>query len=526
MLCRLLRSWLVKCLSAASENLDTGNRAYYLSKSLSIILWQIWACFLGYAQDKTDRLQFGYRGGEQMSSNANVETQENKMGVMPVNRLLLNISLPMMISMLVQALYNIVDSIFVAKLSENALTAVSLAFPVQTLLIAFGVGTGVGVNSLLSKQLGEKDMKRVSKTAMNGIFLAVLNFILFVIVGLVGVRPFYASQIKDADPEIFTLGVQYLTIVCVCSFGLYAQFIFERLLQSTGKTLYTMISQGVGAVTNIILDPILIFGLLGMPKLGVAGAAIATVIGQIVGGTLALIFNIWKNNEIVLSLKNFKPDISTIANIYKVGVPAIIMQAIGSVMTYGMNMILITFSSTATAVFGVYFKLQSFFFMPVFGLNNGLIPIVAYNYGAGKRGRLIKAVKCSFVYAFVLLFIGFVVFETLPAVLLGLFEASEEMLVIGVPALRIIGVHFLAAWFCVIAMAVFQALGNGVYSLAVSVARQLLILLPAAFILARLGGLHAVWWAFPIAETMAFCMSALFILQINKKVIRNIPDNA
>lgn len=460
-----------------------------------------------------------------MSTNVGVETRENKMGVMPVNKLLLNMSLPMMVSMLVQALYNIVDSIFVAKLSENALTAVSLAFPIQTLLIALGTGTGVGVNSLLSKQLGEKDFKQVSKTAMNGIFLAVMSYIVFVIVGIVGVRPFYASQVKDADPEILTLGVQYLTIVCVCSFGLYAQLIFEKLLQSTGKTLYSMITQAVGAVTNIILDPILIFGLLGMPKLGVAGAAIATVIGQIVGGVLGLVFNIKVNREITLSVKGFKPDAGTIGNIYKVGVPSIIMQAIGSVMTYGMNKILITFSSTATAVFGVYFKLQSFFFMPVFGLNNGLIPIVAFNYGAGKRSRVIRVIKCSLVYAFALLLVGFIVFETVPAVLLGMFEASDEMLAIGVPALRIIGVHFLIAWFCIIAGSVFQALGNGVYSMVVSVARQLVVLLPVAFLLARLGGLRAVWWAFPIAELMSLCVSSIFMILINRKVISDIPDN-
>lgn len=451
--------------------------------------------------------------------------QENKMGVMPVNQLLLNMSLPMMISMLVQALYNIVDSIFVARLSENALTAVSLAFPVQTLLIAVGTGTGVGVNALLSKQLGEKDFKRVNKTAMNGIFLAAVSFFIFVVVGIVGVKPFYASQIKDADPEIYNMGIQYLTIVCVCSFGLYAQLIFEKLLQSTGKTLYTMISQATGAIINIILDPILIFGLVGMPKLGVAGAAIATVIGQIVSGSLGLIFNLKQNKEIHISLKGFRPDKNTILNIYKVGVPSIIMQAIGSVMTYSMNMILITFSSTATAVFGVYFKLQSFFFMPVFGLNNGLIPIVAYNYGAGKRNRLIKAVKCSYVYAFVLLALGFVVFETIPGVLLSLFEASDEMLAIGVPALRTIGVHFLIAWFCIISGSVFQALGNGVYSLVVSVARQLVVLLPVAFILARLGGLAAVWWSFPIAELMSLCVSSFFLFRIYEKVIKNVPDH-
>lgn len=450
--------------------------------------------------------------------------QENKMGVMPVNKLLLEMSLPMMASMLVQALYNIVDSIFVAKLSENALTAVSLAFPIQTLLIAVGAGTGVGVNALLSKQLGEKDYKRVNRTAMNGILLAGISYLLFVIVGIMGVKPFYASQVKGNEQEIYTMGVQYLTIVCVCSFGLFAQLIFERLLQSTGKTMYSMISQASGAVINIILDPILIFGLCGMPKLGVAGAAVATVLGQIAGGTLGLIFNLKENKEIQFSLGGLKPDQYTIANIYKVGVPSIIMQAIGSVMTYGMNMILIAFSPTATAVFGVYFKLQSFFFMPVFGLNNGLIPIVAYNYGAGKRSRLIKAIKCSLVYAFLLLFAGFAVFETMPQTLLGMFDASEDMLAIGVPALRIIGVHFLVAWFCIIASAVFQALGNGVYSLVVSVARQLVVLLPAAYILARLRGLHAVWWAFPIAEIMSVSVSTLFMIAINKKVIRTVPD--
>lgn len=458
--------------------------------------------------------------------NGEVRAQENKMGVMPVNQLLLNMSLPMMVSMLVQALYNIVDSIFVSKLSENALSAVSLAFPIQTLLIAVGTGTGVGVNSLLSKQLGEKDYKQVNKTAMNGIFLAVVSYLVFVVVGIAGVRPFYASQVKESDPEIFTMGVQYLTIICVCSFGLYAQLIFEKLLQATGKTLYTMISQAAGAVINIILDPILIFGLYGMPELGVAGAAIATVVGQIAGGILGLIFNVKKNKEIRFSLKGFKPDMRTIANIYKVGVPSIVMQAIGSVMTYGMNIILIAFSSTATAVFGVYFKLQSFFFMPLFGLNNGLIPIVAYNYGAGRRSRMIKAIKCSLVYALILLAAGFIVFETVPELLLGLFDASEDMLAIGIPALRIIGIHFLIAWFGIIASAVFQALGNGVYSLVVSAARQLVILLPAAFILAGIGGLSKVWWAFPIAEMVSFGVSVVFMIAINRKVIRNVPDEA
>ena len=449
--------------------------------------------------------------------------RENKMGVMPVNRLLLSMSLPIMISMLVQALYNIVDSIFVAKISENALTAVSLAFPIQSLMIATATGTGVGVNAILSKSLGEKNFERANKTAVNGVFLALISYLVFAIVGIAGTMPFYSSQTEDA--EILGYGVQYLTIVCVASIGTFTQIIFERLLQSTGKTIYTMITQGTGAIINLILDPVLIFGLFGMPEMGVAGAAAATVIGQIIAGIMGYVINHKVNHEIKLEWKGFRPDKAIIGNIYKVGIPSIIMQAIGSLMTYGMNLILISFTSTATAVFGVYFKLQSFIFMPVFGLNNGLIPIVAFNYGAGKRSRVIRVIKCSLVYAFALLLVGFIVFETVPAVLLGMFEASDEMLAIGVPALRIIGVHFLIAWFCIIAGSVFQALGNGVYSMVVSVARQLVVLLPVAFLLARLGGLRAVWWAFPIAELMSLCVSSIFMILINRKVISGIPDN-
>lgn len=460
-----------------------------------------------------------------MKENQTIQAPENKMGVMPVNKLLLNMSLPMMVSMLVQALYNIVDSIFVAKVSENALTAVSLAFPLQTLMIALGTGTGVGVNALLAKQLGEKNHKGVSKTAMNGIFLTILSYLIFLIIGCVAIKPFYASQVKNADMEIMTLGIEYLSIVCVCSFGLYAQLIGEKLLQATGKTIYTMISQGIGAIINIILDPILIFGMFGLPKMGVAGAAIATVIGQIVGGIISVYFNVSKNHEIKFEIKGFRPDMETIGNIYKVGLPSIIMQSIGSIMTYGVNQILIAFSSTATAVFGVYFKLQSFFFMPLFGLNNGMVPIIAFNFGAGKRSRMLKTLKLSYLYAFVLLFLAFIVFETMPATLLGLFEASEDMVLMGVPALRIIGVHFLIAWFCIISGSLFQSLGNGVYSLVVSVARQLFVLLPAAYILSKIGGLSAVWWSFPIAELASLTFSAIFLFSINRKIIRNVADN-
>ena len=450
--------------------------------------------------------------------------KENKMDTMPEGRLLLNMSLPMMLSMLVQAMYNVVDSIFVSRISENALTAVSLAFPLQTMLIAVGAGTGVGVNSLLSKSLGEKEYDKANKTAMNGIFLYMISYVVSAIVGILAVRPFYASQIKDAPVEIMDMGVQYLTIVMVASFGLYAQFIFERLLQSTGRTFFSMVSQMTGAIINIILDPILIFGYFGLPRMGVAGAAVATVMGQIVGGIIALVCNLKRNDDLTLSFKGFRPDGNIIGTIYKVGFPSIIMQSIGSVMTYGMNLILVGLSSTAAAVFGVYFKLQSFFFMPVFGLNNGIIPIVAFNYGARKKHRMIRTIKWGMLIAFCFLMMGFVVFETIPGKLLLLFDASENMLGIGVPALRIIAVHFLIAWFCIVAGAVFQAVGNGMYSLYVSVARQLVVLLPAAYILAKIGGLDLIWWSFPIAELMSCLISTICLILTYKKVIKPLPE--
>ena len=449
--------------------------------------------------------------------------KENKMGVMPVNQLLISMSLPMMLSMLVQALYNIVDSIFVSRIDENALTAVSLAFPVQTLMIALGAGTGVGINALLSRSLGEKDFDKANKTAVNGVFLAAMSYIVFLLVGIFVVSPFYLSQTKDA--QIVAYGKQYLTIICCCSFGMYTQFVFERLLQSTGKTFYTMITQGVGAIINIILDPVFIFGYLGVPRMGVAGAAVATVIGQIIAGILALIINIMKNTEIKLQFHGFKPNVSIIGQIYQVGIPSIIMQAIGSVMTYGMNQILLAFTSTAAAVFGVYFKLQSFIFMPVFGLNNGMVPIIAYNYGAGKKDRLIKTIKLSVLYAVCLMVIGFIVFQVFPGQLFVLFEASETMLAIGIPALRIISVSFLLAGFCIICGSVFQALGNGVYSMIVSIARQLVVLLPVAYLLSLTGNVIYVWWAFPIAELMSVILSSAFLIRIYNKVIKKVGEN-
>ena len=449
---------------------------------------------------------------------------ENKMGTMPVGKLVFNMSLPMMISMLVQALYNIVDSIFVAKLSENALTAVSLAFPLQTLLIAVATGTGVGMNALLSKSLGERNFKKANKIADNAAFIYAISYIVFLILGFTIVKPFYASQIGNADVEIMNLGIDYLSTVMIFSFGLFTQIFFERLLTSTGKTIFSMTSQLCGAITNIILDPIMIFGLLGFPKMGVTGAAVATVIGQCVAGIVAGTCNHKYNHEVSLSFKGFRPDISLIGHIYAVGIPSIIMQSIGSIMTYSMNRILIEFSSTATAVFGVYFKLQSFFFMPVFGLNNGITPIIAYNYGAQQRKRMIRTIKISLTTAFCLTFIGFLCFEGIPQVLLGMFNASADMLKIGVPALRIIGIHYLIAGFCIIAGPVFQALGKAVFSMIVSIMRQLVVLIPAAYILSKIGGLHVVWWSFPIAEVISFIVSMAFLIRIYKTIISKIPE--
>lgn len=451
------------------------------------------------------------------------QMKENKMGTMPVNKLLVTMSLPMVVSMLVQALYNVVDSIFVAKINENALTAVSLAFPIQSLMIAVAAGTCVGINAVLSRSLGEKDYEKVNKSACNGIILMALSYVVFLIVGLFGTAAFYKSQTDDM--EIVQFGIDYLTVICCCSFGIFTQFTFEKLLQATGKTFYTMITQGTGAIVNIILDPILIFGYFGMPRMGVRGAAVATVIGQVIAGFFAIYFNYKKNEEVQINLKKLKMDGAVIKQIYMIGIPSMIMQAIGSVMTYGMNRILISFTSTATAVFGVYYKLQSFVFMPIFGMNNGLVPILAYNYGAGKKNRFMTAVKLGIMYAVIMMIIGLVVFNTIPATLLSLFDASETMIEIGVPALRTISISYLFAGFSIICLTVFQALGSAIYSMFVSIARQLVVLLPAAYLLSLAGNVNYVWWAFPIAEVMSLCMTVFFLIRINRKVISHIGEN-
>ncbi|MCX4304510.1 MAG: MATE family efflux transporter [Acetatifactor sp.] len=444
---------------------------------------------------------------------------ENKMGSMPVDRLLITMSLPMMISMLVQALYNIVDSIFVSRINEYALRAVSLAFPIQSLMIAVAVGTGVGINAFLSRTLGEKDFKKANTIAVNGIFIELVSYVIFVLVGIFVSRPFFASQ--TVIPEVREYGVVYLTVCCCASIGIFMQITFERLLQSTGRTMYTMITQGVGAVINLILDPILIFGLFGLPGLGVAGAAAATVIGQIAAAVLAVVLNLKANRELHISFRGFRPDMGLIGNIYKVGVPSIVMQAIGSVMTYGMNLILEAFGAAQT-VFGVYFKLQSFIFMPIFGLNNGMVPIIAYNFGAGSRERVVKTIKSSIAYAVGIMLVGLAVMEAFPAQLIGLFNASPELLEIGVPALRIICLSFCFAGYCIVVGSVFQALGNGVYSMIVSIARQLCVLLPVAWLFSLSGNVDLIWWSFPIAELVSLGLSTFFLIRINRNVIRRI----
>ena len=443
-----------------------------------------------------------------------MKEQENKMGVMPINALLLSMAVPIMISMLVQALYNIVDSIFVAKISENAFTAVSLAFPVQTLMIAVATGTGVGVNALLSRGLGEKNQSFVNKIANHAIILAIFSAVLFMIIGLFGARFFFEAQTDIA--EIVDGGTAYLRIVCICSLPLFLQIMFERTLQATGRTLYSMIAQGTGAIINIILDPIFIFGLLGMPKLGVAGAALATIIGQFGAMLIGLYLNVKKNPEIQFSFKQLRPEFAIVKRIYAIGIPSIAMSSLMSVTTFSLNRILIEFSTTATNVLGVYYKLQSFIFMPVFGLNNAMIPIIGYNYGARKKERIFKTMKLSAVYAISIMMVGLVAFEVFPNVLLRMFNPSEVMLELGVPALRIICISFIFAGFCIVCSSVFQALGVSMYSLILSVCRQLVVLVPAAYLLSRLGDVNLVWWAFPIAEVMSVVCCLFFLRKVVK----------
>lgn len=451
---------------------------------------------------------------------------ENKLGTMPISKLIWNMSLPIIASMLVQALYNIVDSVFVSWVSEASLTAVSLAFPAQNLMISLAAGTAVGVNALLGRALGAGEQQRVDRVAMNGMFLALVGFVVSCVLGLTCAGAFLRSQTQVE--EIVVMGEQYLHIVMGCSFALFGQIMLERLLQGTGRSLLSMYTQGLGAIVNIILDPVFIF----LFKMGVAGAAVATVIGQICGMLLAAYFNVKKNQDIRLRVRGFRPDWRIIGSIYAIGLPSVIMMAIGSVMTFLMNKILIVYHAaheTAATAFGIYFKLNSFIFMPVFGMNNGVVPIIAYNYGAQNRARMVEAIKRSAVYASAIMVVGMALFLAIPGTLLNIFDASETMLSVGIPALRTICLSFWIAGACIALSGSFQALGKSLYSMVISIVRQLVFLVPIAYVLARYGAANGnsnlVWWCFPLAELASLAVTLAFFRRLYRTLIAKIPEH-
>ena len=444
--------------------------------------------------------------------------QENKMGVMPVGKLLVNMALPMIISMLVQAFYNIVDSVYVSQVSESAVTALSLAFPVQNMQIGFAVGVGVGVNALLSQSLGRKDQESVNWAAGQGVFLALAATGLFMLFGFFGVRPYYTMQSTVA--ETVEGGIAYTSICCIFTVGVFIQVLCERLLQATGRAMQTMILQGTGAIINIILDPVFIHGWWGMPRMGVAGAAVATVIGQCTGAVLGIYLNLRHNPEVQLRVKFMKPNWKVIAPILEVGIPSVVMNGIGSVMNFGMNQILQGFNEVATGVFGIYYKLQSLFFMPLFGINNATISILAYNYGARKPKRIVHTLKLATAVAVCIMLVGLAVFQLFPQALLGIFNPTEEFLAIGVKALRILCLPFPVAAICISLGASFQALGKGSYSTIVSLCRQLIVLLPAAYLLSLTGDVNNVWWSFPIAEVMSALVTGLLFARLYRQKVK------
>lgn len=444
--------------------------------------------------------------------------QENKMGVMPVGKLLVNMALPMIISMLVQALYNIVDSVYVSQVSESAVTALSLAFPVQNMQIGFAVGVGVGVNALLSQNLGRKDQESVNWAAGQGVFLALVATALFMLFGFFGVRPYYTMQSTVA--ETVEGGIAYTSICCIFTVGIFIQVLCERLLQATGRAMQTMILQGTGAIINIILDPVFIHGWWGMPRMGVAGAAVATVIGQCTGAVLGIYLNLRHNPEVQLHVKFMKPNWKVIAPILEVGIPSVVMNGIGSVMNFGMNQILQGFNEVATGVFGIYYKLQSLFFMPLFGINNATISILAYNYGARKPKRIVHTLKLATAVAVCIMLVGLAVFQLFPQALLGIFNPTEEFLAIGVKALRILCLPFPVAAICISLGASFQALGKGSYSTVVSLCRQLIVLLPVAYLLSLTGSVDNVWWSFPIAEVMSALVTGLLFAKLYRQKVK------
>lgn len=454
--------------------------------------------------------------------------KENKMGVMPVGKLLFTMALPMALSMLVQAFYNVVDSVFVSRISDVdncALNAVSLAFPVQNIMIGIASGIAVGVNALLSRALGEKNMEEVNHCALNGLFLAVCGMLLTVLFGIFGAEPYMRSLTPDA--QTIAYGVDYIRIICIVSFGIFGEVLYERLLQSTGRTFYTLITQGTGAVVNIILDPILIFGMFGLPRMEVAGAALATVIGQIIAFIIALVLNTKKNPELQLNYLSFRPNGALIRRILGIGIPSIIMVAIGSLMNYSFNLVLGTFNAVSTglgetgkSVFGAYYKLQSFVFMPIFGMNNAVLAISAYNYGARQPKRIMQVIRYGAAGALTLMLIGLAVFQLFPETLLELFNPSDEMRQVGVPALRLLSLPFILAGPCIIFSGVFQALGKSLYSMFVSIARQLVVLIPAAYLLSLTKNIDLVWLSFPIAEILSLLVSCVMMFNLYRTKIR------
>ena len=450
--------------------------------------------------------------------------QENKMGVMPVGKLLVNMALPMIISMLVQAFYNIVDSVYVSQVSESAVTALSLAFPVQNMQIGFAVGVGVGVNALLSQSLGRKNQESVNWAAGQGVFLALVATALFMLFGFFGVRPYYTMQSTVAETD--EGGIAYTSICCIFTVGIFIQVLCERLLQATGRAMQTMILQGTGAIINIILDPVFIHGWWGMPKMGVAGAAVATVIGQCTGAVLGIYLNLRHNPEVQLHVKFMKPNWKVIAPILEVGIPSVVMNGIGSVMNFGMNQILQGFNEVATGVFGIYYKLQSLFFMPLFGINNATISILAFNYGARKPKRIVHTLKLATAVAVCIMLVGLAVFQLFPQALLGIFNPTEEFLAIGVKALRILCLPFPVAAICIALGASFQALGKGSYSTIVSLCRQLIVLLPVAYLLSLTGDVNNVWWSFPIAEVMSALVTGLLFGRLYRRKVKPLFEDA
>ncbi len=442
------------------------------------------------------------------------------MGTMPVQKLLITMSLPMVISMFVQAMYNLIDSIFVAQINKDALTAVNMSFPMQSLMIAFQTGLGVGMNAAVSRLLGEKKPREAGRAAVHGLILTLVNYIIFLTVGLTLLPLFFNMQSKSI--AVIDYGIEYLTVICCFSFGLFFQICFERFLQATGKTVYSMIMQGIGAFVNIFLDPVFIFGVktLGIPAMGVRGAAIATVVGQCISCALGAFLHFRMNHDLKLEFKGFRLEWDMVRKIYSVGIPSIVMSALMSVMTYCMNIILKGYEETAATAFGVYFKLQSFVVMPVFGMNNGIVPIIAYNYGARKGGRIVKTIKLGVVYATATMLIGFALFQLLPEFFLSFFNPDEELIRLGIPALRTLSFSFFFIGGSIVMTSAFQALGNGVWSLLVFIVRLLVPALPLAAVLGMIGGTSAIWIALPVSDLCGLLLSAVLMRKMYKKTIK------